>query len=130
MIGTAAFYLLCVVLAGWYPLNYAAELLRTLPTLGMRGPLAATELAAHGIVAAVCLAAGRALWIGHPHGPALARIALVLVAIAAVQSLYWSILPSGTMPGDELPLAVVAIAHSTVWLAFLGRSERVKRMEA
>lgn len=130
MIGTAAYYVLCLVLAAWYPLNYAAELLSTLPSLGMRGPLAAIELVAHGIVAVASVAAGRALLIGQAHGPALARLALVLAAAAAVQSLHWSILPSQTVPGDELPLSIAAVAHAAVWLVFLRRSKRVKRLEA
>ena len=127
--GAAAFYLLCLILAAWYPLNFAGELLKTFPSIRMRGPLAAVELLAHGLVAMTCVAAGRALWIGSPLGPTLARVALVLAALAAVQSLYWSTLPSQTMPGDELPLAILAVAHSAGWVVFLRRSERVRQME-
>jgi len=118
--------LLSLILLVWYPLNFAAELLKTLPSIGMRGPVAALELVLHGLVAATCVAAGWSLRQGAAAGPALARIALIAVAITAVQSLYWSLLPGQTKPGDELPLALLAIAHSTAWLMYLHRSSRVR----
>lgn len=118
--------LLALILLVWYPLNFAAEALQTLPTIGMRGPVAALELAVHAIVAATCVAGGWSLWTGAASGPALARIALIAVAFTAVQSLYWSQLPGQTMPGDELPLALLAIAHSAAWLLYLRRSARVR----
>ena len=60
----------------------------------------------------------------------LARAALVLSAIVAVQRHYWSILPSQTMPGDELPLSIAAVLHAAAWLLFLHRSARVREMSA
>lgn len=120
--GTAWLALLCLLLVAWYPLNFAAELLKTLPSIGLRGPIAAIELLGHGLVVALCVAAGLSLWNGHPHGLGFARVALVLVALAAVQSLYWSLLPNATMPGDELPLALFAIMHSALWLLYLHRT--------
>jgi hypothetical protein len=111
--------LLSVILLVWQPRNFAIELLTTLPSLGMRGAVALVELLAHGAVAVLCVAAGWALWTATPHGPALAAVALIVSAIAGVQSLYWSILPSQTMPGDHLPLAILIVAHATAWLAYL-----------
>jgi hypothetical protein len=121
--------LLCLVLGIWFPLNFSAELATTLPSLGMRGPIATLELLAHGIVAATCTAAAWGLWNRSPHGPRLARVGLVAAAIAAVQSLYWSVLPSQTIPGDELPLSALAIVHSGAWLVYLNRSTSVRLME-
>jgi hypothetical protein len=99
MMGAVWLSLLSVILLVWYPLNFAAELLKTLPSIGMRGPVAARR--------------------------ALARIALFAVAFTAVQSLYWSVLPGDTKPGDELPLALFAIAHSAAWLVYLHRHSRL-----
>ena len=117
--------LLSLILLVWYPLDFAVEVLKTMPSIDMRGPVAALELVVHGLVAATCVAAGWSLWNGTAPGPALARIALIAVALTAVQSLYWSHLPGDTKPGDELPLALFAIAHSAAWLVYLHRSSRV-----
>lgn len=114
---------LCLILVGWFPLNFAAELLRALPSIALRGPFAFLELLGHGIVAALCVAAGMSLWNRSPHGRAFAMMALVLAALAAVQNLYWSVLPSQIMPGDELPLALFATAHSAFWLTYLHRAD-------
>ena len=127
--GRIALLLLCAVLGIWYPLNFSAELAKTLPSLEMRGPLAAFELLAHAIVAATCTAAAWALWNRTSHGPRLARLALVSAAVVAVQSLYWSVLPTQTIPGDELPLAAFAVAHSGAWLIYLSRSASIRLME-
>lgn len=121
--------LLSAILAVWYPLGFAAELARTLPSIGMRGPAAVVELLAHGAVTALCVAAGWSLWNRRPHGPALARVALVGTALTVVQTLYWSVLPHQTMPGDELPLAALAVAHSAAWLVYLHRSSNVRLIE-
>lgn len=129
MTGRIAIVALCLVLGLWFPLNFSAELTQTLPSLSMRGPIAALELFGHAVLAAVCVAAAWALWNRNAHGPMLARAALIGAALAAVQSLYWSVLPSQTIPGDELPLAVFAIVHSGGWLLYLHRSAHVRLME-
>ena len=46
----------------WEPLNFAVGALTALPTIVYRGWMAATELAAHGVVAAVATSAALALW--------------------------------------------------------------------
>jgi hypothetical protein len=120
--------LLAGILGVWVPLNFSAELAMTLPSIGMRGGLAVIELTAHGAAAALSAAAGYALWLRRPHGPMLARAALVINALVAVQRHYWSILPSQTMPGDELWLSIAAVLHSAVWLVFLRRSARVREI--
>ena len=122
--------LLAAILGVWVPFNFSAELASTLPSIGMRGTAAVIELMAHGAAAAISASAGYALWLRRPHAPMLARAALVLNAIVAVQRHYWSIVPSQTMPGDELPLSIAAVLHSAAWLLFLHRSARVREMNA
>jgi hypothetical protein len=119
---------LCVVLLVWRPLAFAFQLPAALPSMGMRGAAGVVELLFHGLVAALSVAAARALWSALPIGPPLAAAALVGSAAAAVQSLYWSALPHQTMPGDELPLAAGAVLHAGAWLVYLARSRRIREM--
>ena len=129
MMGRVWLLLLCAVLLVWQPLNFAVEASTALPTLGMRGTAGVFELAAHGLVAALSVAAGWALWQSSPGGPKLARVAVVAMAVTGVQSLYATVLPTSTFPSDRLPLALATIAHSAVWLAYLARSSRIHALE-
>jgi hypothetical protein len=121
--------LLCVVLLVWQPVSFAVEAAAALPTLGMRGLAGTLELGAHGLAAALSVAAGWALWQASPAGPMLARVAVIAAAAGGVQSLYWSVLPSNVFPSDRLPLASLIVAHAAVWLLYLKRSKRVRRIE-
>jgi hypothetical protein len=111
--------LLCAFLLVWRPWTFAVELAGVLPSLGLRGPLAVAELVAHGAAAACAVAGGWALWTSSPHRLVLARAGVITSAIVSVQSLYWSVLPSQTRPGDELPLALLAVVHAAIWLVYL-----------
>jgi hypothetical protein len=113
--------LLCAALVLWRPLDFVFELTTTLSSLGRRGPLGILEVLWHGGVAATAVAAAQALWAESPAGARLAAIAVTLSAAASVQSLYWSVLPHQTMPGDERILAALSIAHATFWLVYLRR---------
>ncbi len=113
--------LLAVFLFVWEPLRVAGELLGSISTLGMRGPVAFAELAAHASVAAIAVAGSWSLWSGAPHARALAIIALAASAAVSVQSLYWSALPQQAAPGQQLPLAALAVAHSAGWTIYLAR---------
>ena len=128
MIGAAAHFLLCFILFVWAPWTFSLEVGETLPSIGMRGPLAILELAAHLAVTALSVAAGWSLWHSRAHGPMLARFAVIGLAIVAVQSLYWSVLPRQTSPGTELPLASLATAHAAIWLVYLHLSSRMRTM--
>jgi hypothetical protein len=120
--------LLCAYLAVWRPLSFAAEVTATLGTLGMRGPAGATELIAHAVVVAFAVAAGWGLWVGNPGAPAMAEIAVGLCAAASIQSLYWTRLPHDVVPGDRLPLAILAIAHATGWMIYLRKTRHVRSL--
>jgi hypothetical protein len=119
---------LCAVLLVWRPLDLALTLPLALPSLGMRGSLGIAELVFQVAVAALAVAAVRALWSGMPSAPLLAAAALVGSAVATVQSLYWSVLPHQTVPSDRLPLASMAMALAAVWLVYLARSRRIREM--
>ena len=115
--------LLCATLLLWRPLDFAFELPSTLSSLGHRGVVAVVELLFHGAVAAVAVAAARALWDRRPAAALLTRVALVLSAIATWQSLYWSMLPHQTVPSDRFPLAAFATCVATAWLIYLQRTD-------
>jgi hypothetical protein len=117
---------LIAVLLVWMPLTFAGEIAATLPSLWMRGPATVLELILHGLVAALAVAAGLALARRDPHGPAFAEIALAASSTLVLQSVFWSALPSQTMPGDRPLLAAVALAHAAGWIAYLRRSRRVR----
>ena len=113
--------LLCATLLVWRPLGFATEFLSTLPSLGQRGAAGVVEILVHGAVAALAVAAVRALSNAMPSGLLLARVALVASATATVQSLYWSVLPHQTMPGDKMPLAILGGVVAGGWLVYLRR---------
>jgi hypothetical protein len=112
---------LCATLLLWRPLDFVIELPSTLPSLGQRGAAGVVELLFHGGVAALAVAAVRALANALPSALLLARAALVSSAAATVQSFYWSVLPHQTMPGDRLPLATLGVVVAGAWLIYLRR---------
>ena len=118
--------LLCAFLFVWEPLRFAGDLSGSIGTLGMRGTPGIVELAAHAASAMVAAAAAWALLIRNPRAPMLASIAVAASAMVTVQSLYWSYLPGNAVPGEPLPLSVVAIAHAAGWIAYLRKSRRVR----
>jgi hypothetical protein len=114
-------WLLCATLLVWRPLDFAFEFPSTLSSLGLRGAPGVIELLFHGAVAALAVAAVRALSNAMPSGLLLARAALVASAVATVQSFYWSVLPHQTMPGDKLPLATLGVVVAGAWIVYLRR---------
>ena len=95
---------------------FALELLSTLPSIGMRGALAWIELGVHGTVAAVCAVAGRMIRLGTPAGPGLAAAGIIARAAVAIQSLFWTRLPTDVAPGTRGVLTVLAWVNAAIWL--------------
>jgi hypothetical protein len=100
----------------WAPGTFAVEFLRTMPSLGVRGPAAWIELAVHGVVAMTCAAGGRMLRLGSPAGPAVAAAGVAARAAIGLQSLFWTALPRDVAPGTHLPLALLTCANAVLWL--------------
>ena len=117
---------LCVFLFVWEPLRVATEFSGSIGTIGMRGAAGVAELGVHAAIAAIAVAAAWGLWIRNPHSPTLASIALGASAAATIQTLYWSRLPGNAVPGEKLPLSILAIAHAAGWITYLRRSRRVR----
>jgi Protein of unknown function (DUF2569) len=118
--------LLCAFLFVWEPLRFAGDLTGSLGTIGMRGAPVVIELVAHGAIAAISVAAAWGLWIRNPRSPTLASMAMAASAAATIQSLNWSRLPANALPGERLPLSILAVAHAAGWIAYLRRSRRVR----
>ena len=118
-------WLLYATLLLWRPLDFAIELPATLPSMGLRGVPGAIELLVHGLVAALAVAAVRALSSATPAALLLSRAALVASAATSVQSHYWSVLPHQTMPGDKLPLATLGVVVAAAWLVYLRRGREI-----
>ena len=117
-----------LLLLVWEPLRFASEALGVLATIPYRGLLAIIELLAHGVVAALAAAAGLALWNGAPDARRLASLAILASVARVIQSLYWSRLPSSTMPGDEPRIiGTVLVVSSLALLALWAR--RPKRTQ-
>ena len=117
------------VLLLWQPLAFASTAGHALPSLGMRGWIGSTELIAAGIVAAINVAASWSLWTGAPHAVPFARVALILATARALQSLYWTMLPSGVVPGTETLLATAITVHTCLWLVYLSRVRRADAVD-
>jgi hypothetical protein len=111
--------LVSAYLLAWVPLNFAAELMSTIPSLKMRGAKAIVELTLHGVVAAFSVAASRMLAGRSPAAPAAASIAVIASGLVAIQSLYWTVLPRDIAPGSQLPKAAFWIAVTLVLLVLV-----------
>ena len=117
---------LSVFLFVWEPLRFADDLTGSIGTLAMRGTPGVVELAAHAATAIVAASAAWALWARNPRAPILASIAVAASSMVTIQSLYWTYLPGNAVPGEQLPLSILAIAHAAGWIAYLRKSRRVR----
>ena len=120
--------ILCAYLVVWQPISFASEVTTALQTLGMRGWVGVAELVAHAAVTAIAVAAGWGLWLGNPAASSISAVAVLLCAAASVQSLFWTRLPHDVVPGDRVPLALLAMAHATGWMMYLRKSRRVRSL--
>jgi hypothetical protein len=111
--------LLCAYLLVWVPLGFAGELFASASTLGMRGAPAIVELSAHGAVAMFCATAGYMLLNGAPAARSAATAAVIVAALVAIQSIYWTVLPRQLAPGESLPMLAVVLASTGCWLAII-----------
>ena len=118
--------LLCAYLMLWVPFSFSALANRSIPSLDSRGLAAGVELAVNAIAAIVCATAGFMLWVRNPAGAWAGRAALVLVAVVTIQAVTASTLPRDLAPGLALPIVVVTLVHAGAWIAYIGRSRRLR----
>ncbi len=118
--------ILCILLTVWGPLELSVVAASALRALPVRGPSLGALLVLRVAVAAVGLAAGLALFARRGHALALARTALVMSGVADVFVYLTPYFPNNRMPGDDVFYVIGAVLYSTVWLAYLARSTRVR----
>lgn len=116
--------LVAILLIVWEPLNFATELLSVLSTISYRGWVAVVELVLHGMSAAISAMGGLALLNESADARRLATIALVVSFLRIVQSLYWSVLPNSTVPGEAPYRVVFAAVMTLAAIAVVRRSGR------
>jgi hypothetical protein len=119
--------LLCLYLLVWVPLTFAAELFATLPSLAMRGMPALLELSIHAVIALFSVISGWMVWIRAQAAWSMARAAVVISSIAALQSLFLTVVPRNVAPGEKLPFATLVIVNAAIWLALIGAARRPVR---
>lgn len=118
---------LCVLLLVWQPLSLALVASSALHSLPIRGTGLALVLLARVFVAAFGIAAGLALLGRRSGAVTMAQIALVLSAAMDVFTYTTPFFPNNRAPGETPVYLAASLIYSGVWLAYLVRSERVRR---
>lgn len=121
---------LCGLLLAWEPVRFGLVASNALPALSYRGGPLALLLAARVVSTALGVAAGLALVSRRGSAVAMAKAALTLAAVLDVITYTTPSMPSTRMPGDAPLYVVVSLAYYGIWLAYLSRSKRVRRMYA
>lgn len=121
--------LLSRILLIWEPATLALTASALLPTLAIRGTAVLVALGIRAAVAALSVAAGLSLWNLRPHGPALARAALICSAVSGTVFLNTRLLPSNRMPDDDVLYTALLLAHHGAWLIYLQRSRVVRALD-
>ena len=121
---TGHLLLLCALLCVWEPVNLAWSVSGNITALAT-GSLARTVFLGFRVfVASIGLAAGLAIWRGHFHAFAFAKVALASSAIAAVVRFAW--FPGNVPPGLRLPYALLFIGYNAAWYAYLVTSPQAR----
>ena len=108
------------------PINIAVIVPAALTALPIRGTPLALVLLLRLAVAALGIAAGRAL-AGRPHGAVtMAKTSLGLSAAVAVFVYATPYFPNNRMPGDTPLYVAAALAYYGGWFAYLTLSRRVR----
>ena len=120
--------LLCRILILWQPLSLAVIGSSALNSLSVRGVPLALVLLGRLIVAAFGVAAGLALMQRRPAAVTMAKASLLLSAASDVFVYTTPYFPNNRPPGDTTVILAASLAWYGVWLAYLFRSRRVRRL--
>jgi len=119
---------LCFFLAIWQPLNLALVAAGALAALPVRGLPLALLLVARVVVTAFGVAAAIAIYHRHSGAAKFAALALLLSAGADLFVYTTPYFPSNRLPGDTPWYVAWSIAIHGVWLAYVFRSRRLRRL--
>jgi hypothetical protein len=111
----------------YQPVSLAVSASVALASLPTRGPKVLVAIAVRVIVTGLSVAAGLALTNLAPGAVRLAKVALVASAACDLFILTTSFYPNNRPPGDTPYYVAASLAYHGVWLAYLSRSERVRR---
>jgi hypothetical protein len=115
--------LLSRLLIVYLPLNFAVAAMSALNALAVRGPVVLAILAVRGGVTAVGVAAGLALTNRQSNDVWLAKLAVILSALADLFVYTTPYFPSNRMPGDTIYYVAASLAIHGAWLVYLFRHE-------
>jgi hypothetical protein len=115
--------LLSRLLIVYLPLDFAVAAMSALNALAVRGPVVLAILAVRGGVTAVGVAAGLALTNRQSNGVWLAKLAVILSALADLFVYTTPYFPSNRMPGDTIYYVAASLAIHGAWLVYLFRHE-------
>jgi hypothetical protein len=118
--------LLCILLLAWQPLSLGLVASSAVDAIALRGLPLALVLLTRVLVAGFGIAAGLALLSRRPAAVAMAKLSLLLSAatdLFVYTTPYW-------LPGDTPIYIAGSLLYCGLWLAYLSRSERVKRTYA
>ena len=118
--------LLCRLLIVFQPLSLAVTASSAVNAIAVRGPVVAVILVVRPLVAALGVAAGRALQQIQPGAVTLARVALVASAATDLFVYTTPYFPNNRQPGDTMLVVVASLAYHATWLIYLSRSRRVR----
>jgi hypothetical protein len=119
--------LLSRLLLVYQPVSLAISASAALASLPTRGPKVLVAIAVRVLVTGLSVAAGLALTNLAPGAVTLAKAALVASAACDLFILTTSFYPNNRPPGDTPYYVAISLAYHGVWLAYLYRSERVRR---
>ena len=117
---------LCLLLLVWQSLSLGLVASSVLGAVALRGWPVALVLLTRMIVAGFGIAAGLALLGRRPGAVTLAKVALILSAATDLFVYTTPFFPSNRAPGDTPVYVAESLAYSSVWLAYLIRSKRVR----
>jgi Protein of unknown function (DUF2569) len=111
----------------YQPVSLAISASAALASLPTRGPKVLVAIAVRVVVTGLSVAAGLALTNLAPAAVRLAKAALVASAACDLFILTTSFYPNNRPPGDTPYYVAASLAYHGIWLAYLSRSERVRR---
>jgi hypothetical protein len=111
----------------YQPVSLAISASAALASLPTRGPKVLVAIAVRVVVTGLSVAAGLALTNLAPGAVRLAKAALVASAACDLFILTTSFYPNNRPPGDTPYYVAASLAYHGIWLAYLSRSERVRR---
>jgi hypothetical protein len=117
----AALRVLSALLIVGEPLGLALFASGVLPRIVDRGAWAMLLLATRLAIAAIAVAAGRALWDERPGAITLVRVALALTALGVLLTSLSSVFPHNRPPGTAWPLVTATLIYYAAWFAYLTR---------